>query len=323
MTRRFLLFALLLSAALPAGTADAQLRRRRDRAANRAGERSSDALRLTHGGRERSYVLRVPDRAQRVMSAGTPVPLVIVLHGGGGNAGNAEMMSGFTRLAEREGFLVAYPNGTSRGRTPLLTWNAGHCCGAAMQDKVDDVGFMNALIDDVQRRHQVDSARIYVTGMSNGGMMSHRVGIELSHRIAAIAPVVGAVFGDEATPRSPVSAIIFNGMRDESVPFEGGAPGGVGARAWDGTPTKPAEAQAAFWATAGRCSATPRREDRGGYVLTRHECPAPIAVELYAVKENGHAWPGGRAGSRRGDAPSDAVDATQVMWDFFRAHPKR
>lgn len=312
--RTRLLLPLLLAVALPAADAEAQRRRQRDRTD------AQDEHRLSHGGRERSYVLRVPGRAAR---AGAPLPLVIMLHGGGGNARNAEQMSGFTRLAEREGFLVAYPNGTSRGRTPMLTWNAGHCCGAAMQDKVDDVGFINALIDDVQRAHKVDPARLYVTGMSNGAMMTHRLGIELSHRIAAIAPVVGTVFGDESTPRSPVAAIIFNGMKDASVPFEGGPPGGIGARAWDGTPTKPAVAQSAFWARAGGCNATPRREDRGDYVLTRHDCPASIAVELYAVKDNGHAWPGGRPGSRRGDAPSDAVDATQLMWDFFKAHPKR
>lgn len=321
--RPLLLVLVLLTAGVPAADADAQLRRRRDRAADRASDRGGDVQRLTHAGRERTYLLRVPERAQRSIREGTPVPLVIALHGGGGNARNAEQMTGFTRLAEREGFIVAYPDGTSRGRTPLLTWNAGHCCGSAMQDKVDDVGFISALIDAVQADHRVDSARIYVTGMSNGGMMSHRLGIELSHRIAAIAPVVGAIFGDESAPRSPVSAIIFNGMRDESVPFEGGPPGGVGARAWDGTPTKPAEAQAAFWAKAGGCNATPRREDRGGYVLTRHDCPASVAVELYAVKENGHAWPGGRAGSQRGDTPSDVVNATQVMWEFFRGHPKR
>jgi polyhydroxybutyrate depolymerase len=321
--RPYLLLSLLLAALFPAADADAQLRRRRDRAADRSAERSSDVHQLTHGGRSRSYVLRVPERARRAMSAGTAVPLVIALHGGGGNARNAEQMTGFTRLAAREGFLVAYPDGTSRGRTPLLTWNAGHCCGAAMEDKVDDVGFLDALIDAVQGAHRVDSTRMYVTGMSNGAMMTHRAGIELSHRIAAIAPVVGTVFGDEAAPRAPVSAIIFNGMRDESVPFEGGPPGGVGARAWDGTPARPAEAQAAFWARAGGCNATPGREDRGGYVLTRHDCPASVAVELYAVKDGGHAWPGGRAGSRRGDAPGSAVDATEVIWTFFKTHPRR
>lgn len=320
MTRAVLLALPLLAAFLPVASADAQFRRRRDRATD---NRDGDLQRLSHGGRERSYVLRVPEGARRSMREGRPAALVVVLHGGGGSARNAEQMSGFTRLAEREGFLVAYPNGTSRGRLPLQTWNAGHCCGSAMEDRVDDVGFIAAMLDAVQAAHRVDATRIYVTGMSNGAMMAHRLGIALAPRLAAIAPVAGGTFGDEEVPRVPVSAIMFNGMRDTSVPFGGGAPGGIGARAWDGTPVQPAEAQAAFWAKAGGCAATPRREDRGGYVLTRHECPDGVAVELYAVKDNGHAWPGGRAGSRRGDTPSEAVDATRVMWEFFTRHPKR
>ncbi|MBK8648476.1 MAG: prolyl oligopeptidase family serine peptidase [Gemmatimonadetes bacterium] len=217
----------LLAVLVPLEEADAQLRRRRDRAilGRSSGQRGAqDRLTLQHGGRTRSYTLHVPER---VRQENAPVPLVIMLHGGGGNADNAESMSGFSPKADREGFIVAYPDGTGGGRAPMFTWNAGHCCGYAMQNKVDDVGFIGALIDQVQRDHRIDPDRIYVTGMSNGGMMSHRVGIGLADRVAAIAPVVGAVFGDEASPRAPVSAIIINGMRDESVPYDGGKSGGL------------------------------------------------------------------------------------------------
>jgi polyhydroxybutyrate depolymerase len=270
------------------------------------------------GGRERTYVVRVPSTIAR--EAGS-VPLVIVLHGGGGNARNAETMTGFTAKGEAERFIVAYPNGTSR-RAPLLTWNAGHCCGYAMEERVDDVAFIRALIDDLSARHRIDQRRIYVTGMSNGAMMSHRLGIELSDRIAAIAPVVGTVFGDETRPRSRVSAIMVNGMRDDFVPYRGGPPGGRFQQAWDGTPTRPALDQARFWASANGCDATLRTEDRGAYLIGRHECVSPVAVEIYSVKDNGHAWPGGRTGSRRADTPSTALNATDVIWAFFRAHPK-
>lgn len=219
---RYLVPSLLLLAALaPLEDAGAQFRRRRDRLAidrSSAQRGAQDRLTLQHDGRTRTYKLHVPARVAQGTSA---VPLVIMLHGGGGNADNAEMMSGFSRKADREGFIVAYPDGTGGGRAAMYTWNAGHCCGYAMQNKVDDVGFLGALIDQVQRDHRIDPSRVYVTGMSNGGMMSHRAGIGLADRIAAIAPVVGALFGDEATPRSPVSAIIINGMRDESVPYNG------------------------------------------------------------------------------------------------------
>ncbi|MFP5356346.1 MAG: alpha/beta hydrolase family esterase, partial [Gemmatimonadota bacterium] len=188
---------LLLAQWVPFGDADAQRSRRRDRV-------SDDRQTLSHDGRTRRYVVRVPARIAR---SNALVPMVIVLHGGGGNASNAESMTGFTRKAEREGFIVVYPEGTARGRVPLLTWNAGHCCGHAMEQRVDDVGFINALIDKLQSTHRIDPDRIYVTGMSNGGMMSHRLGIELSQRIAAIGPVVGAVFGDLLVRRASATGL--------------------------------------------------------------------------------------------------------------------
>lgn len=272
---------------------------------------------LVHDGVERRYSVRAPDPAAR-----QPLPLVLVLHGGGGNAGNAEQMSGFTAKARSAGFIVAYPEGSGRLKGRLLTWNAGHCCGYAMEHKTDDVGFISALIDRLSRDYPVDPRRIYATGMSNGGMMTHRLGIELSGKLAAIAPVVATLFGDEPLPAYPVSALMINGLLDQSVPAAGGAPGGRGADAWDGRPALPAIAQAAFWSKANGCSAPSAGQHSGALIRHVSACPAGRAVELLLVKDNGHAWPGGQAGRRRGDAPSRAVDATGLIWDFFAAHPK-
>ena len=302
--RRLLALALLLLPAcggLPSGRGD------RD---------SSQRQTLLHQGVERSYLVRVPALSR----PGRPLPLVVVLHGGGGNALNAEMMTGFTELGQSGGFIVVYPEGS--GRTRLLTWNAGHCCGYAMENDIDDTGFIDALIDRLLTQYAVDPARIYVTGMSNGAMMSHRLGIALSHRLAAIAPVVGAVFGDEARPQEPVSAIIINGMLDRSVPYAGGPPGGRMAGAWDGTPTLRALDQATFWAAAGACSEIPSIQDQGNYLRHSYDCPAGRAVEIYSIEDNGHAWPGGQRGSRRADAPSTSLDATKVIWQFFQDHPR-
>jgi polyhydroxybutyrate depolymerase len=248
------------------------------------------------------------------------VPLVLVLHGGSGNADNAERMTGFTDKAAREGFIVAYPEGTGRRKNRLLTWNAGHCCGYAMDKRVDDVGFISALIDKLIESYPIDAKRIYATGMSNGGMMTHRLGIELSNRFAAIAPVVGTLFGDEKRPEHPVSAIMLNGMLDKSVPYQGGPPGGRFTGAWDGTPAKPALEQAAFWAKADGCTGGPVKDDRGAFARWRYRCPAGSAVELYLVNDNGHAWPGGQQGNWMGDKPSSSLNATDVIWDFFKAH---
>lgn len=280
---------------------------------------SAGEFTLRHDELERRYVVRMPPGMEQNDGL---LPLVLVLHGGGGNASNVERTTGFTLKAETEGFVVVYPEGTGRFKRKLLTWNAGHCCGRAMHNRVDDVGFISSLLDRLLADYPVDPERVYVTGLSNGGMMSHRLGIELAHRFTAIAPVIATVFGDEPWPAQPVSAVMVNGMLDKSMPLEGGPTGGKLARAWDGTPTQPTHAQAEFWAAASDCADMPQRIDRGQVVLTRYACPAGRSVELYLVKDNGHAWPGGQKGYRRGDVPSMALNATDIIWTFFSAHSK-
>ena len=283
-------------------------------------QRGGVAESFTYQGIERHYIVRAPAGATR---SGERLPVVLVLHGGGGNANNAESMTGFTRLVERERIIVVYPEGTNkRARIRLDTWNAGHCCGSAMTERVDDVGYIDALLDTLAAHYPVDPNRLYATGMSNGGMMSHRLGRELRHPLAAIAPVVGAVFGDEAPPSHAVSALMINGLLDKSVPPDGGNSGGRGANAWDGTAMRPQTAQGEYWAKANGCTPEPRKETRGVIVHWRYECPAGRAVEWYQLADMGHAWPGGKRGSGLGDEPSTALDATDVIWAFFKAHPR-
>src|SRR5262245_34915919 len=118
---------------------------------------------LAHGGRERSYLLHVPAGA-----GAAPRPLLLGFHGGGGNAPGFQRNAGLDRLADRDGWLVAYPYGTNRlFDARLLTWNAGGCCGYAQDAGVDDVGFALAVIDDVARAAPVDRTRVYATGHSN------------------------------------------------------------------------------------------------------------------------------------------------------------
>ena len=289
-------------------------------AENRSGLSVNERQTLMHEGIERSYEIRVP---KGLAKQDLRVPLVLVLHGGGGNGPNAEKMTGFTEKAIKENFIAVYPEGASRSRLSRLhTWNAVHCCGYAMEKKVDDVGFIHALLDKLMADYPVDAKRIYVTGLSNGGMMAHRLGIELSFRIAAIAPVIAALFGDEKKPVHPVSAMMINGMLDQSVPYQGGAPGGRFPDAWDGTPVKPAENQADFWAAANGCEPGPDIRDSGSLVVTRYRCPEGRDVRLYLLKDSGHAWPGGKAGSRRGDKPGSSINATDIIWDFFKAQAK-
>jgi len=307
---QFLFFATAIGSLLFALTAVA---------ADRESRATEQRLTLLHNGTERSYVIHVP--AGLAKSDGR-VPLVLVLHGGGGNAKSAEKVTGFTEKSDKEGFIVVYPEGSGRRKNKLLTWNAGHCCGYAMDNRVDDVGFIRSLIDKLIENDPIDPKRIYVTGMSNGGMMSHRLGIELSSKITAIAPVVGTLFGDEIKPEHPVSAIMLNGMLDKSVPYQGGPPGGRFPNAWDGTPTKPALDQAAFWAGVDGCTGGPVSDDQVAFTHWKYHCPAGRDVELYLLKDSGHAWPGGQKGSWMGDKPSSSLYGTDIIWDFFRAHTR-
>lgn len=274
---------------------------------------------LAHQGIERHYVVRLPSAAP---PAGQRWPVVLVLHGGGGDAAVTEKTTGFTSRGQREGFVVVYPEGTGRFANHLLTWNAGHCCGQAMQRRVDDVGFFAALIDKLVADFPVDARRVYATGISNGGMMTHRLGRELPDKIAAIAPVVAGLFGDEKPPASGVPALMFNGALDSSVPLAGGAPGGRFAEAWDGTRLLPATAQASFWAAANRCTGEPEVTKQGAVQRTRYRCPAGHEVELVVLADHPHGWPGGVPGSRLGAEPSTALNSSDEIWAFFKRQSK-
>ncbi|MDG6229485.1 MAG: PHB depolymerase family esterase, partial [Candidatus Thermoplasmatota archaeon] len=145
-------------------------------------------------GLERSYSIHIPEG----YDGSKPLPLVLVFHGGGGNANNILQTTGFNQKADEEGFLVVYPQGSGRLQNSLLTWNTGFCCGYAVENTIDDVAFIRQLIDHLQRHYPIDTKMIYATGISNGGMMTYLVGAELSDIFAAIAPVAASI-GGQAT----------------------------------------------------------------------------------------------------------------------------
>lgn len=270
---------------------------------------------LRHGQQLRSYVLHLPGGTAGTDAA--PRPLVMVLHGGGGNAANAARMSGMSDIADRESFIVVYPNGSGSLKNALLTWNAGNCCGTARDGQIDDVGFLNAVIDHASRRAPVDPRRIYVAGMSNGGMMAYRLGCETPGRFAAIAPVAGAMNVD-CRPAVPLSVIAFHGTADEHVLYEGGPP----LKSRDSVPRvdTPVVDTIAFWAAHNGCRA--RTQSQAAEVRSeRFEfCAGDTEVVLHTLDGFGHAWPGGERGSPWGDDPAASIDASETMWAFFRRH---
>lgn len=244
---------------------------------------------LTHDGRERSYLLYVPTS----VDWDKPVPLILVFHGGTGNGKSARVMSGFNEVADRHGFIVAYPDGTGRlSDDIILTWNGGECCGYAQKNNVDDVGFARAVVADVQSQMNIDSKRIYATGMSNGGILSQRLACEASDLFAAIAPVAGTLNFPNCDPSEPLSVIEFHGTADLHLPYAGG----VGAESLAGVDFASVTESIQFWVAANNCEIEPQSESFADIQHETWNCAGNVNVELYAVIGGGHAWPGGRGG---------------------------
>lgn len=268
-------------------------------------------------GRERTYRLYRP---AGVPLTG-PVPLVVMLHGALGSGEQAESAYGWNAAADRGGFLVAYPDGLNRA------WAVGpECCGAPARDGVDDAGFVIRLAETLTAELPVDPGRVYVTGISNGGMLAYLLACR-TDVFAAVAPVAATLLGDCPTPR-PVSLIHIHGDADRTVPYAGG-PGRPVNAGGGKLPTKvdgpPVPELAARWRAADRCDPPARRTD-APVTTVEARCPDGRGVTLITVAGAGHQWPGaaprGNGRLLRLDPPSTALDATDTIWRFFQAHPR-
>jgi polyhydroxybutyrate depolymerase len=320
-----------LIAATVVGAADAQPRlldRLREIRAARSGKTGaagavSQTIRV--GALDRSYLLLDAHRGA------APVPLVIVLHGGGGSP--ETMIPRWADKARAAGLVIAAPKGIGRSDR-VGTWNAGGCCGEAVAKGVDDVAFVRAVIDDVSRKAAIDPRRIYITGFSNGGMLTHRVAIALGDRIAAAAVVSGAMFGNESAARTPVPMLVIHGEQDAVVGFTGGmSRTGFVARAQT-IPFKPVRYAVDFWRGANGCTGAPVVTQQKGYTTERSSgCRDDAEVVFYDLPQGGHDWPGSTGGRARfgrfggggtagGDSGPAPIDATDVIWSFFQAHTR-
>ena len=279
------------------------------------------------------------------------LPTILAFHGGGGNASGGRSVTCpdgdpddgdasdcLDGLGQDEGFLTVYPEGTSakllRNRR---TWNAGGGVGAfqcvsgrACAEGVDDIAYVEAVLDDLDRWTSVDSRRIYATGLSNGGAMSYRVGRELSSRIAAIAPVgSGDQFGVATAappPERPVPVLHVHGTEDPCWSFEGGA----SACLQDDGRIKVgvAETMALLRAERGCADevlteAIADTEEDGTTSRIDRSVGCVSDVELVTIEGGGHTWPGGNAylGERVVGRVARDFSANELMWEFFRAHP--
>ncbi|MFM1767704.1 MAG: hypothetical protein RJA22_233 [Verrucomicrobiota bacterium] len=271
----------------------------------------------------RSYLVHVP----RTVPKGKAVAVVLALHGAAMNARLMESFCGLSATAERGGFVVVYPNGTGTG--PFLAWNAGGFMEAAgdSRRRVDDVGFIRRLLDDLATVLPLDSNRVYACGMSNGGMMSYRLAAELSDRIAAIAPVAGTIArraGDgPPQPTRPVPVLHIHGTADRFVPYE--------ARGWAaGLRLQGVEDSVRTWVQVNGC-----RPQAVSETLTQPDDPMPVTrrthghgrygaeVVLVTIQGGGHTWPGVTPMVEFIGPSTTNIAANDLIWDFFRRHPRR
>ena len=280
---------------------------------------------LVHKSLRRTYLLHVPPHATR----NEPLPVVVNFHGGGSNARTQKWYTRMDAGADRDGYIAVYPNGTGGFGKRFLTWNAGNCCGVAALNGVDDVGFTLAVVDDLAGRTPIDSARVYVTGLSNGSMMAYRVAAEASERIAAVAGVAGAMTLGDFNPKLPVPVMHIHSLDDERALYSGGL-GPVFPLADTRAFHAPVEEMLKKWIAHNGCPAQGRVESlvsgkpgpderHTANRLSYAPCRAGAEVVLWKLAGPGHVWPGGR----RDFMPlllgtsSAVIDANGELWQFF------
>jgi polyhydroxybutyrate depolymerase len=276
-------------------------------------------------GLKRTYLIHLPSSGFT-----PPLPVVFVLHGGGGNGGKMKKLtnSGFDKLADKKGFIVVYPDGFENN------WNDGRSQSEAgyetFKNNTDDTGFISALIDELIKKYNADAKRVFVTGMSNGAMMSYRLACELSGKIAAIAPVAGTIpenFIKQCNPVKPVSVLAINGDADPLMPYNGGEVTGPFGKRKLGRVLS-ANESVMFWVKNNCCSQEPiitdlkDKDPDDGTLVQKQQFingRSNSEVILYTIRNGGHTWPGGYQYLGKwivGKTCRD-MDATAVIWEFF------
>jgi polyhydroxybutyrate depolymerase len=276
---------------------------------------------LTVGDLKRTYLIHVP----KSYDGRKPFPVVLAFHGGGSIAEQMVKFCGLNETADKHGFIVVYPNGSGR-LEKLLTFNGGNCCGYAMTNKIDDVAFTKALLDDLAKVVKVDAKRVYATGMSNGAIISYLLASELSDRIAAVAPVGGPMGTEKCAPKRPVPVIHFHGTDDQFAPFKGGKGKGVSE-----TDFYSVDHSIKAWIKANGCKLEPvtvEMPDKAndGTKITRKTYGGGkdgAEVVLVIIEGAGHTWPGREPGLKALGKSTKNISANEEMWKFFQKHPMK
>lgn len=267
---------------------------------------------VEHEGMKRSFLVHVPKK----YDASKPTPVVLVLHGATMNGQLMVWFSGFEETGDKHTFISVFPSGN------LTTWNAGAFPGVLFKKQVDDVGFLNKVLDDVEKTLNVDKKRVYATGMSNGGMMSYRLASEMSERIVAIAPVAGTLALEKIESKRPVPVLHFHGKADYLVPYGGPA-------------SDPKEKLLLFksvpeslqpFLELNGCTAKPETSDvpskdpKLKITRTHHAGKDGNDVILYTIAGGGHTWPGRETNPAFLGPTALDLDANEIIWEFFKKY---
>ena len=271
----------------------------------------------------RTFIVHLP----RDFATRGPLPVVVAFHGGGGNAAGFARYAGLDRVADREGFVVVYPDGTGRAGRQLLTWNAGGCCGAAQTAHVDDVGFTLAILRDLARDLPLDRTRVYATGHSNGAMMAYRLAADAADRIAAVGAVSGMMVVERFNPARPVAVLHIHSVDDPRALYRGGL-----GPPFPGTDVRSHHASVegglARWLVVDRCPTEPTEGvprqamvhgvEHTAELLAWEPCESEASVAHWRLTKAGHGWPGhvSPLPERIMGPDTTVIDAAEEIWKF-------
>lgn len=276
---------------------------------------------LKHEKPDFELVFDVEKQSRRAIVVNAPTdntlrPVVLALHGGQGSAKVMQANSGFDQVARKNEFMVVYPEGTNFGNN-RHAWNTGFLLRRQVQD-ADDIAYLDTLIDKLIDEHGADPTRIYMTGGSNGGMMTFVYAVARSERLAAVAPVVASMFSFDTKPKYPLPILIINGAKDDEVPIEGGMSRNPLVRRAQEAPYKSANQVVDFWVKINQSKSPPSIQTDGTVTTTSYGASQDGAItELIVDSVGGHGWPGSRA-RRENTTPITAFSGAEQVWDFFK-----
>lgn len=276
---------------------------------------------ILHKGRMRTYLIHIPPSYNKEKL----IPLVIALHGGGGDGKRVEKITLMSQQSDKDGFVLVYPDAIEGH------WNDGRAVNKyrSHRENIDDVGFISVLIDVLAEDYNIDMKRVYVTGSSNGGLMSNRLACELTDRITAIAPVIGSIAENIAArclPTRPIPVLMINGTNDPMVPWEGEYVR-FGRKKLGKILSIPETVN--FWVSHNGCLPMPEitwesdiDPEDGTRVrkIVYGKCKDGVEVVLYEIQGGGHTWPRSPRYLPKfifGKTSQD-IDANQTIWRFFK-----